>query len=109
MASVTLIHPEKMFTVPVVQATNKCSLFQNNPTLLASPYRVQSSVTLSVFQDFLSLLEGNAIKVTDTNLTGLERLCGEFGFTELAGKLSEFRSVMGFRRSSGCTRANRGA
>jgi hypothetical protein len=63
MASVTLIHPEKKFTVPVLQATNKCSLFQNNPALLVAPYRVQSSVTLSVFQDFLSLLEGNAVKV----------------------------------------------
>jgi hypothetical protein len=30
-------------------------------------------------------------------LTGLEGLCGEFGFTELTGKLSEFRSSTGFR------------
>jgi hypothetical protein len=37
-------------------------------------------------------LEGNAIKITDTNLTGLEGLCGELGFTDFAGKLSEFRS-----------------
>jgi hypothetical protein len=87
MASVTLIHPEKTFTVSIVQAVNKCSLFQNNPTLLASPYRVQFSVTLSVFQDFLSALEGNAVKIKDTNLTGLERLCSEFGFSEFAGKL----------------------
>jgi hypothetical protein len=49
MASVTLIHPEKTFTVPLLQATNKCNLFQNNPTLLAFPYRVESSVTLSAF------------------------------------------------------------
>jgi hypothetical protein len=75
----------------------KCSLFQNNPILLASPYRVSSSVTLSVFQDFLSALEGNAIKITDTNLTGLEGLCGEFGFTELTGKLSEFCSLTSFK------------
>jgi hypothetical protein len=95
MASVTLIHPEKTFTVPVVHAMNKCSLFQKNPALLASPYRVQSLVTLSVFQDFLSLLEGNAIKIRSTNLTGLEGLCGEFGFTELAEKLSEFRASAG--------------
>jgi hypothetical protein len=99
MASVTLIHPEKTFTVPVVQATNKCSLFQHTPTLLTSPYRVQSSVTLSDFQDFLSALKGNAIKITDTNLTGLERLCGEFGFSEFAGKLSEFRPSTSFEKS----------
>jgi uncharacterized coiled-coil protein SlyX len=99
MASVTLIHPEKTFTVSTVQAVIKCGLFQNNPALLAAPYRVQSSVTLSVFQDFLSALEGNAIKITDTNLTGLEGLCGEFGFTELTGKLSEFRSSTNFREA----------
>jgi hypothetical protein len=44
-------------------------------------------------------LEGNAIKITSTNLTGLEGLCGEFGFTELTGKLSEFRSSTGFKEA----------
>jgi hypothetical protein len=39
MASVTLIHPEKTFTVPLLQTTDKCSLFQSNPALLASPDR----------------------------------------------------------------------
>jgi hypothetical protein len=35
-------------------------------------------------------LDGNAIKITDTNFTELDELCNEFGFTELATKLSEF-------------------
>jgi hypothetical protein len=42
-------------------------------------------------------LEGNAVKITDTNLTGLEVLCDEFGFTEFAGKLSEFRASTSFK------------
>jgi hypothetical protein len=99
MSSVTLIHPEETFTVPFLQTVNKCSLFQNNPALLASPYRVQSSVTLSVFQDFLSALEGKEVKITATNLTGLELLCGEFVFTELTGKLSEFRALMSLKEA----------
>jgi hypothetical protein len=66
---------------------------------LASPYRVQSSVTLSVFQDFLSALEVKEVKITETNLTGLERFCGEFGFAEFAGKLSEFRPSTSLKES----------
>jgi predicted nuclease with TOPRIM domain len=78
---------------------NKCSLFQNRPILLVSPYRIQSSVSLSLFREFLSAFEGNTIKTTDTHCTELYRLCKEFGFTELAAKLSEFRPSMDFKES----------
>jgi hypothetical protein len=97
MASVTLLHPEETFIIPALQSMNKCSLFQNRPILLASPYRIESSVSLSTFREFLSALEGNAINITDTNVTELHRLCNEFGFTELAAKLSEFRPSMDFK------------
>jgi hypothetical protein len=97
IASVTLLHPEETFTMPVLQAITKCSLFQNNPILLVSPYRIQSRVSLSIFQDFLSALEENAVNATDTNFIGLKRLCKEFDFSELAAKLSEFRSSMDFK------------
>jgi hypothetical protein len=99
MASLTLVHPEETFTIPALQAMNKCSLFQNNPTLRISPYRVQSPVSLSIFREFISALEANAINITDTNFTELNRLCGEFGFTELAAKLSEFRPSMDFKEA----------
>jgi hypothetical protein len=64
---------------------------------LIAPYRVQSSVSLSIFREFLSALEGNAINITDTNLTELDRLCKEFHFSELAVKLSKFRPSMSFK------------
>jgi signal transduction histidine kinase len=48
---------------------------------------------------FLSALDGNAIKITDTNFTDLDQLCDEFGFTELATKLSEFRPSMDFQEA----------
>jgi hypothetical protein len=99
MSSVTLLHPEETFKIPTLQTINKCSLFQNNPTLLSSPYRVQSSVSLSIFREFLSALEGNPINITDTNFTELHQLCKEFGFSELAAKLSEFRSSMDFKEA----------
>jgi predicted RNase H-like nuclease (RuvC/YqgF family) len=78
MASVTLIHPEQTVTVPVVQAINKCSLFQNNPALLVAPYQVASSVNLSIFREFVSELEGKTVKITGASFTGLQRLCKGF-------------------------------
>jgi hypothetical protein len=97
MSSVTLLHPEETFKIPALQLMNKCSLFQNNLTLLVSPYRVQSPVSLSIFREFLSALEGNAINITDTNFTELHQLCEEFGFSELTAKLSEFCPSMDFK------------
>jgi hypothetical protein len=90
MSSVTLLHPEQTFTIPTLQVMTKCSLFQNNPALLVSPYRVQSPVSLSIFREFISALEGNAINITNTNFTELQQLCEEFGFSEFATKLSKF-------------------
>jgi hypothetical protein len=99
MTSVTLLHPEESFKIPPLQVINKCSLFQNNPTLLGSPYRIQSPVSLSIFREFLSALEGNAINITNTNFTELDRLSKEFGFSELAAKLSEFHFSPDFKEA----------
>jgi hypothetical protein len=66
MASVTLIDPEETFTFLIVEAVNKCSLFQNNPTLLASPDQLESSVTLSIFSEFLQKTFSEWIQSTDT-------------------------------------------
>jgi hypothetical protein len=99
MSSITLIHPEETRELPAYQVTTKCSLFQNNVTLITAPYRVQSSVSLSIFQDFISALEGNAVKITDTNFTEFQRLCEEFGFKGFAARLSEFRPSMDFKEA----------
>jgi hypothetical protein len=82
----TLLYPEQMFKIPaLLQVMNKCSLFQNNTTFFI--WFLITGFNLL----FLSALDGNAIKITDTNFTELDWLCDEFGFTELATKLSEFR------------------
>jgi hypothetical protein len=90
ITSVTLIHPEESLTIPVHQAISKCSLFQKNPTLTISPYRIQSSVSLSIFHEFISALEGNSVNITVINIDGLNRLCEESGFTEFSSKLCRF-------------------
>jgi hypothetical protein len=97
MSSVTLIHPEQTFTIPILKAMSKCSLFHNNPALTVSPYRVQSPVSLYIFREFFSAFEGNASNISDTNVTELHPLCEEFDFIELAAKLSEFRPSMDFK------------
>jgi hypothetical protein len=99
MTSVLLVHPEATLTVPALQAITKCNLFQKNPTLAAAPYRVQSPVTLSIFREFVTELEGNAVNITATNFTELQLLCEEFSFDDFAAKLSEFRSSLGVKES----------
>jgi hypothetical protein len=100
MSSVTLVHPEETLKVPVLQVITKCSLFQKNQTLSAAPYRIKSSVTLPHFREFVSGLEGKEVEITDTNFPGLQRLCEEFGFSDFAAKLSEFRPAMGFQEAA---------
>jgi hypothetical protein len=41
----------------------------------------------------------NPTAFTATNLTALQRLCEEFGFSEFAAKLSEFRRSIGFQEA----------
>jgi hypothetical protein len=89
MSSVALVHPEAMLTVRGLQAKNKFTLFQQNKALLASPYKPPSTVPLTLFRQFGSALEGNAIEITSANFSGLTQLCEEFGFEELRAKLSE--------------------
>jgi hypothetical protein len=90
MTSVTLVHREATFTVPVIQAITKCNLFRNNVILAATPYSVQSPVSLSIFQEFVSELEGKAVLITSTNFPGLQLLSEEFGFQEFSTQLSKF-------------------
>jgi hypothetical protein len=89
MALVALVHPEATLTVPALQAMNKCTLFQQKPALLTGPYKLGSTVLLTLFRQFVSALEGNAIEITSANFSGLTQLCEEFGFEDLRAKLSE--------------------
>jgi hypothetical protein len=49
---------EETVAVPVFHAITECNQFQKNLTLAAAPGRVQSSITLSIFREFVSELEG---------------------------------------------------
>jgi hypothetical protein len=97
MAVVTLVHPEVQLTVPILEAMNKCTLFQKNVMLAGTPYRVQSAVSLSVFREFVSALEGKSVTITNTNFADLQRLCEEFGFDRFIAKLAKFRPSTGLQ------------
>jgi hypothetical protein len=75
----------------------KCDLFCNDLSLLASPYNLTSLVPLSDFRDFVSALEGSAVQINNSNFGALSCLCEEFGFGDLSGQLSEFRSSSDFK------------
>jgi hypothetical protein len=44
-------------------------------------------------------LKGNAVTIRDTEIAGFQQLCSEFGFEELAAKLSEFQWSMRFKET----------
>jgi hypothetical protein len=52
---------------------------------------VRWEVSLADFREFVSALEGNAIKITNDNFKGLSALCDEFRFGDLSVALSQFR------------------
>jgi hypothetical protein len=109
MDSVILVHPEERerVTIPLREVINKCRLFENNFNLATSPYKVQSSVSLSIFREFISALKGETINITDTNFRGLEELCEEFGFSEFSAKLSKFHPSIAFKESEDCNSRER--
>jgi hypothetical protein len=70
---------------------NKCDLFCDNLVLTTTPYVLNSPVSLSIFREFISALEGATVKITNNNFSGLWQLCEEFHFQEFSARLSQFR------------------
>jgi hypothetical protein len=88
---VALVHPHETFRVSARLLVNRCDLFANDPGLAATPYRLNSQVSLSDIQEFISALEGTTVKVTNTNSRGLSQLCEEFRFRDLSAQVLQFR------------------
>jgi hypothetical protein len=99
MSQVVLVHRLQTFEVQARLIVPECDLFAHNPGLAASPYTVQSQVSLTDFGEFVSALEGNAITITNDNFKGLSALCDEFGFGDLAALVSQFRDSDGCRKA----------
>jgi hypothetical protein len=91
LALLALVHPREQAHVSIVPLVAKCTLFQNKPTLLGAPYRVESPIPTEVFRAFVSALTGGAVAITAANWAPLSLLSEEFGFDSLAADLSAFR------------------
>jgi hypothetical protein len=96
MNSITLVHAQESRQVSGRQFIHKCTILNENPAMIAAPYLVRSSVSLSVFNDFVSALEDEAIQITKDNYGGLMLLVNEFGCQDLAEQLSIFRESSAF-------------
>jgi hypothetical protein len=46
------------------------------------------AVSISIFREIVTALEGKTVKITTTNLRGVDQLHKEFEFSELSAKLS---------------------
>jgi hypothetical protein len=66
--AVSLVHPREMVKVLARTLVLKCKLFADDPTLLATPYALKSSVSVDDFRQFVSALEGDAVAVTNKNI-----------------------------------------
>ena len=87
--SVILVHPlsGEETAVSGTRLSEQCTLFKDR---LVSPYAVKSSISIEVFRDFVSSLEGKNVAITTANFAGLSLLCEEFGFSGLSARLSAF-------------------
>ena len=87
--SVILVHPlsGEETAVSGTRLSEKCTLFKDR---LVSPYAVKSSISIEVFREFVSSLEGKNVAITTANFAGLSLLCEEFGFSGLSARLSAF-------------------
>jgi hypothetical protein len=62
-------------------------------------------LSISIFREFICVLDGNAIKINDPNFIELEQFCEDFDFTELGVKLFDFRPSMNFTEGATASEA----
>jgi hypothetical protein len=96
----TLVHPSETLQVSARAITHNCHLFGANPLLTASPYLLQSSVSLPAFRTFVSFLEDETPPITTELFPELLQLCAEFDFPILSERLSEFRNSPAFAKAA---------
>jgi uncharacterized coiled-coil protein SlyX len=86
-----------------------CDLFGKNPILLEREYCVHSSVSNTVFVNFLSAIESGSIEVTAANGSDLFGLSVEFGFKGLFSKVAAFQGSESELQSRLCILEERSA
>jgi hypothetical protein len=84
------VHEGRTVSVPKQQLVANCELFEDDPTLLATPCPVRSPVSAAHFQLFVQAINGSNPELTHENAPPLKLLCGELRFAELGRKVQAF-------------------
>jgi uncharacterized coiled-coil protein SlyX len=100
----TLLLNGTPFTVSRKLLFTQCELFETDPGLLSTPYRVKSASSPEAFQQFLDFLQGKDVEVTPPTYEALSSLSQEFGFAALSQKVAEFRASPAFSQDDSHSR-----
>jgi hypothetical protein len=90
MAVTDLVLDNEVIQVPRLELMRKCHTFENDPALLARPYRVVSRVPIDAFRLFANAILGMNPAITIENVNSLDLLCREFDFAELSATIRQF-------------------
>jgi hypothetical protein len=92
MASVILFH-DALYSVRRIEPLQYCQKFIDDPTLLSSPYMVQSNVSPGAFTHFMEILDGSESHFSQEAVDDLMLLAQEFGHNGLIASLVPQRDV----------------
>jgi hypothetical protein len=78
----------------------KCDLFIADPTLTSSSSALKWQVSIAVFRELVSALDGKTVTIVTSNFRRLSPFCDEFGFDDLDAPLSEFRASEDIKKNA---------
>jgi hypothetical protein len=92
VVSVILFH-DAQYSVRRIELLQHCQKFLDDPTLLSSPYMVQSNVSRGVFTHFMEILDGSEPHFSQETVDDLILLAQEFEHNGLIASLVPQRDV----------------
>jgi hypothetical protein len=93
VVSVILFH-DAQYSVRRIELLQHCQKFLDDPTLLSSPYMVQSNVSPGAFAHFMEILDGAELYFSHETADYLTLLAQEFGHDGLIASLVPQRDVL---------------
>jgi hypothetical protein len=92
VVSVILFH-DAPYSIRRIELLQHCQKFRDDPTLLSSPYLVQSNVSPGAFPHFMEILDGAESHFPQETIDDLMLLAQEFGHNGLIASLVPQRDV----------------
>jgi hypothetical protein len=92
VVSVILFH-DAPYSVRPIELLQHCQKFLDDPTLISSPYMVQSNVSPGAFTHFMEMLDGAEPHLSQETVDDLILLAQEFRYNGLIASLVPQRDV----------------